>query len=60
MSPDSPSFFPPGVFTNMEFAVLTREVSKVACMACKKYISFMGGEHVVSANYVLSVNTCGS
>lgn len=34
------AFFPPGVFTNTELAVLARKVSKVTCLACKKICVF--------------------
>lgn len=42
MSSSATSFFLPGVFTNKEFAVLTRDASRVTWMACTKYIYFMG------------------
>lgn len=62
VSPVSASYFSADTFTNMEIAVLTGKVSKVACVHIYIYISFFlyEMEHVLSANYAPSVNTCGS
>ena len=50
---DLPAFYPPGLFTNMELAVLAREVSKVTRVPCKKNL-FSGRGPGVSADYSVS------